>query len=120
MTLSMKSFLLDQVRVDVCHLADYLHGNLMEERGVHAQELAVTGGPADDAPEHVAPSLVGRQDPVAHQEGACPGMVCNDPDGYVKVFVLAVFLPGKITDKADERGEQVGVIVALARPGGPR
>ena len=73
----------------------------------------MTCSPADDAPQHIAPSLIGWQYPVAHQESACPGMVCNDPDGHVKVFVPAVFLPGKITDKADERGEQVGVIVAL-------
>ena len=52
---------------------------LMEKRLIQAQLGPVAQCPADDSPQHVAPSLVGRDDAVRHQEGAGTDMIGNHP-----------------------------------------
>ena len=85
----------------------------MQKGTVHTEKFAMPGSPADDSPEYVTATLVGRQNTIADEEGARPGMVCNDPNGDINILIRAVFLSRKVADKGDERGEQIGVIIAL-------
>ena len=52
---------------------------LMEERLIQAQLGPVAQCPADDSAQHVAPSLVGRDNAVCHQERAGTDMVGDHP-----------------------------------------
>jgi len=64
--------------------------HLIQEGLVDAQQLAVAGGPAQQAAQHVAPALVGGQHTVADHEAGGTDMVGDDPEGYVLLLALAV------------------------------
>ena len=52
----------------------------VEEGIVHAQELAVAGGTAEQAAQHVAPALIGGEHAVADHEGGGADVVGDDPE----------------------------------------
>ena len=84
----------------VLALVDLDHGlhDLIEEGAVHAQELAVAGGPAQQAAQDVAPALVAGQDAVADEEAGGPDVVRDDAEGHVVVVALAVVGAGDLAD----------------------
>ena len=84
----------------VLALVDLDHGlhDLIEEGTVHAQELAVTGGPAQQAAQDVAPALVAGQDAVADEEAGGPDMVRDDAQGHIVLVALAVVGAGDLAD----------------------
>ena len=57
---------------------------------VHTQQLAVTGSPAQQTAQHIAPALVAGQNAVGDHEGRCPDMVRDDPQRNVHLDALAV------------------------------
>ena len=90
------SIVLAQLRV--CGLAgldDSLH-QLHQERAGDAQHTAMAGSTAQQAAQHIAAALVGRQDAVGHHKGAAADVVGDDTDGDIGLVVLAVGLVGNV------------------------
>ena len=90
--------LLPKLRVLALVFMDDGVNDLIEEGLVHAQKLAVAGSPAEQAAEHIAPALVGRQNAVADHEGGAADMVGDDTQGDVHFVALAVIGAGKLAD----------------------
>ena len=76
---------------------DSVH-HLVEEGTLHAQELAVAGGPAQQTAQHVAPTLVGGQDAVADHHDGGTDMVGDDPQAHVRLVAFTVVSAGDLTD----------------------
>ena len=68
-----------------------------------AERVGPPHGPADDAPQHVAAALVGRDDAVVHQEGHGAGVVGHHPQGDVGLgFARPVGAAGERLGHGDE------------------
>ena len=76
---------------------DSVH-DLIEERFVHAQQLAVTRGAAEQAAQDVAPALVGGENAVADHEGRRTDMVGDDAQGHVSLVGLLIVCAGDLGD----------------------
>ena len=88
--------LLPQVAILALIFVDHGVHDLIQERLVHAQELAVASGPAQQAAQHIAPALVGGEDTVANHERGRPDMVRDDPQGHIPFLALAIERPGEL------------------------
>ena len=66
-------------------------------------------GPADDAAQHVAPGLVGRQHPVGDEKGHGPGVVGQDAQAHVGPPARAVAGAGGRLGGGHDGGQHVGV-----------
>ena len=88
--------LLPQVGIGALVLMDHGVHHLVEEGVVDAQELAVAGGPAQQAAQHVAPALVAGQDAVADHEDGGADVVGDDPEGDILGMTLAVVGAGDL------------------------
>ncbi len=84
---------LPQLGVVALVLVDDGVAHLIEEGLVHTQELAVAGGPAQQAAQHVATALVGGQHAVADHEGGGADVVGDHAEGHVLGGGLAVGAP---------------------------
>ena len=89
---------LPQLGVVALVLVDDGVAHLVEEGLVDAQQLAVAGGPAEQAAEHIAPALVGGQHAVADHEGGGADVVGDHPEGHILLVALAVPGPGDFAD----------------------
>lgn len=87
------------------HLVDQVGGDHL----VDAQQVGVAHGPADDAPQDVAPLLVGRDDAVVDQEGHGAGVLGQDAQRHVGALLGAIGHPGELAGPGDEAAELVGV-----------
>ena len=72
--------------------------DLIEERFVHAQQLAVTRGAAQQAAQDVAPALVGGENAVADHEGRRTDMVGDDAERHVGLVGLLIVCAGDLGD----------------------
>ena len=72
--------------------------HLVQEGLVDPQQLAMAGGPAEQAAQDVAPTLVGGEDSVADHKGGGADVVGDDPEGDVGGMALAVAGPGDLSD----------------------
>ena len=77
-----------------------------------AQQPAMAHCPADDAPQHVAAALVGRQYPVRDEEGDGPGVVGDDLVAEALRFEGVRVVAQQLQQPRVEWREQVGVVVA--------
>ena len=102
--------LLDQRRPG---LAQHLGGRLDQHRGhglVDPEPTRRQHGAPDDAAQHVAPALVGRQDAVGHQHGHGPAVIGHQPQGDVGLLVARRTGRRQVGGgRLDDRREQVGV-----------
>ena len=81
---------LPQLGVVALVLVDDGAAHQVEEGLVDPQQLAVAGGPAQQAAQHIAPALVGGQHAVADHKHGGADMVGNHPEGHVLLPALAV------------------------------
>ena len=102
---------LGELRVGGLHDVEHHPGGLVQERPAEADVAAVADGAAHDAPQHVAPALVGRQDPVADEKGRRAGMVGDDLHGDVGGRVLPELPAGQLLGAGDDGPDQVGVVI---------
>ena len=72
--------------------------DLIEERAIHAEELAVTRRAAQQAAQDVAAALVARQHAVADHEARGADVVGDDAQGDVARVALAVVRAGDLAD----------------------
>ena len=89
---------LPQLGVVALVLVDDGVAHLVQEGVVHTQELAMAGGPAQQAAQHIAPALVGGEHAVADHEGGGADVVGDDPQGHVGGVALAVGGAGNLGD----------------------
>jgi len=68
-----------EMGIGLPHLSDDGLGDPGQKGLFQSQGAAETDGPPHDAPEHIAPPLVGGQHPVGHQKGGGPAVVGDDP-----------------------------------------
>ena len=73
----------------------------------------MTHGPAHDPPQHVPPPLIRRRDAVGDEEGGGARVVGDDAHGDVLLLLVSVGLPRQPLDVADERPEEVGLVVRV-------
>ena len=83
--------------------------DLVEEGLVHAQELAMAGGAAQQAAQHVAAALVGGQNAVADHEDAAADMVGDDAQGHVHLMALAVVGAGQLAHLVGDVHDRVHI-----------
>ena len=76
---------------------DRVH-DLIEERAVDAEKLAVAGRSSQQTAQHIAAALVAGQHTVADHEGGGTDMVGDDAQGHVFLAALAVARTGDLGD----------------------
>ena len=72
--------------------------DLIKERLIDAEELAVARCAAEQTAQDIAATLVGRQDAVADHKGGASDMVGDDAQGDVHLMALAVVSAGQLAD----------------------
>ncbi len=95
--------------IGVAHQAHQVRHQLVEERRLLAQLVAVADGAAHDAALHVAAAFVARDHAVAHQEGRGADVVGD----HAQALVLQVLLAGLARGGLDQRVEEVDLVVAV-------
>ena len=88
---------------------DHRVDDLIEERFIHAQELAMTGGAAEKAAQHVAAAFVGGQDTVADHEGGGADVVGDHAQRDVHFMGFAVVGAGELADLVGNVHDRVHV-----------
>ena len=71
---------LGKLRISTAVVLNHHIAKLRKKRMVNAEQLAVTGGTADDAAKHIAAAFVGRNDAVANHKRGAADMVGNHAD----------------------------------------
>ena len=92
--------------------AHRLYGGVDQGPGdlaLEAEQAGVADGPADHPAQHVAPALVGGQDPVAEQERHRPAVVGQDPQRHVGLGVGAVASAGRGLGHGQDAAQHVGL-----------
>ncbi len=100
-----------QLRIDIAHKACDLGHIVTEERLLDAQQAAVEHGAAQQAAQHIAATLVGRQDAVANHEAHGAAVICNDAQRDICGRVFAVLLARKPLSYLDEGVHKIAVII---------
>ena len=106
-----------ELGIRASHLAGHHVDEAVQERAGHAQLLAVAHRAPHDLAQHVAAPLVRGHDAVADEEGHRAQVVGDDPHRDVvgrrraARRQRAVDAAGRLADGAQQRREQVGVVV---------
>ena len=98
-----------QLRVLALVLMDDGVDDLIEERLVDAQQLAVARGAAEQAAQDVAAAFVGGQDAVADHEGRRADMVGDDAQRHVGLVGFLVMRAGDLGDLVGDVHDGVDV-----------
>jgi hypothetical protein len=98
-----------ELRIRIAHQLDEVGHQLVEERLLLAQLIAVADGAAHDAALHVAAAFVRRDHAVGHQERGGADVVGD----HAQRIVRQVFLAGLACRGLDERVEDVDFVVAV-------
>ena len=103
---------LPDLRVEVAHHVRHRLHQPEDERLVHVQDAPEAGCASQDAPQHVAPTLVGRQGAVGNGEREGADVVGQHPKGHIRLREPAfVRLAGDLFDPPDDRLKEIGVVV---------
>ena len=87
---------------------DRVH-DLIEERTVDAEELAMARGSSQQAAQHVAAALIAGQHAVADHEGSRADVVGDNAQGNVLLAALAVARAGDLRDLVRDVHHRVDV-----------
>lgn len=87
---------LPEFGVGIAHQFDHGGNHVVDERSVDADQASVTGGAADQAAQHVALAVVGRQNAVRDHEADGADVVGNDFQSQVALIVLTVSDAGDV------------------------
>ena len=98
---------LDQRRVGLAHDLDGGVDQAGGDQVVDVEQVGVAHGAPDHAADHVAPTLVGREDAVADQEAHGPGVLGQDAQRHVLGLGSAQPTPGDRLGGLDERDHHV-------------
>ena len=103
---------LDQLRERAAHPLDHRLAHGVEERALEPEQHPVPRGAAQDAAQHVAAAFVRGQHTVADQEGDGAGVVGDHTQRHVRLGPGAERHPRELLGAGEDRGEQVGLVVA--------
>ncbi len=98
-----------QLREGVAHLGHQCRDDLIEEAAVGTQLVTVTAGAADDATQHIAAALVGRQHAVGDQKAARTDMVGHHFERGLAFVAAADGLGGG----GEQAFEQIDLVVGI-------
>ena len=107
------SQLLHQQRIGFAHFSGQIVGQLVEERLLNLQLVAVTQPAADDAAQHIGPILVARRHAIGNEKGARPEVVGNDPQGRIGEYRFAAADACEFARPPHEARKQVNLKVAV-------
>ena len=102
---------LDQIGIGGAHHADRRLGQLRHHERLGAEHVGEADRSADDSPQHVAATLVGREDPVVDEHRARTSMFGEDAEPEaVTILVVTdqVLLAGQRLGLVDQRLHQIG------------
>jgi hypothetical protein len=105
---------LHELGVGPAHLFDDDTRDVEEKRLFHPEEHSVTRRAAQHATQNVAPALVRREDAVPDQERTGARVIGHDADRGVLLIVAPHPIAGDRLRSLDQRGKEVGVVVARA------
>ena len=83
--------------------------DLIEERLIHAEELAVPGSSSEKTAQDIAAAFVGRQDTVADHEGRGADMVGDDAERDVHFLGLFVMCARELGDLVRDVHDRIDV-----------
>ena len=107
-----KSLLLVQFGEVAAHLLFEDVHQFIDEGIVEVQEaVAVAYGTAQDAADHVAGLVVGRQLPVGNGEADRPHVVGNDPHGHIALGIGTIGDAGGLGKSRNQRLEHIGIVI---------
>ena len=98
-----------QLRITVPGAFDYSQRQVRQEFALNTQQAAMTGSPADQTAQHVAPSLVGGHNAVGNQEGGRTDMVRDQTDGNVRFVVCSVGFSRDLADPVSQGADGIHV-----------
>ena len=98
----------DELGVGVAHHPDATVDHLAEHQPLDAGDVREADGTADDAAQDVAAILVGRNDPVGHEERHGAGVVGHEAEGHIGDLGFAEPMPGDPLRLVDEHRQHVG------------
>ncbi len=99
-----------QLRIGAAHDGHCRVDQLRGDHLVDPEEEGVADRPADDAAQHVAPVLVGGEDPVAHQEGHGAGVFGEDAQRHVGTCPGAERRRRRLLGRRHQRRQHVGLV----------
>ena len=99
------------MRIRLAHHLDDRRGEVAQERLAPAEQPAVPDGPAEDPAQHVAATLVGRQDVVGDEERDRARVVGDDLVAESLGFEALGVVPEDLAHPVVDRREQVRVVV---------
>ena len=99
-----------QVGVDRRHVVDDPLGDADEEGLREAQLPAEADGAADEAPQHVAPPIVARNDAVADEECGATAVLGHDANGRIRLIAGAVLHLRQLAHPGHDGLEEVGLV----------
>ncbi len=98
-----------QVGIGLAHELDRGVDELRRDELLDAEPVRVAHRAPDESTQHVAPSLVRREDTVAHEEADRTGVVGHDPQAHVGRLVGAVPRTRESLCHVDQRRQCVGL-----------
>ena len=98
-----------QVGVGLAHDLDGGVDELGGDEVLDVEPVGVANRASDETPQHVAPTLVRREDTVADEEADRARVIGHDPQAHVRRLVGAVTSAGELLRHVDQRGEHVGL-----------
>ena len=104
---------LDQFRVGLAHGRDDRVDNLHQGGLAAPQQPGVPHPPPQDPPQHVAPPLVGRIDPVAEQEGHGAAVVGEHPVAHPLRRLRVVWPPHDLGSPLQKRPKEIDMVVGV-------
>ena len=102
-------FSLHELRVVVPHFSHQCGHELVEKRLGLSELVPMPDRPPDDAAQHVAAALVGRNHPVDNEKGACANVISDHP----QTRRIEVPRAGNLRRLADQRLEEVDIVIAV-------
>ena len=106
-----------QVGVGVAHHAHHGGDERGRDRPLHAEQVGLPNGPANEATQHVAAILIAREHAVADEERQRPGVIGQDSERHVDLGVLAVGPPRERLGPGDDRAKERPSPRRRAHPG---
>ena len=102
-----------QVGIMTAHQLDYRGRHICQERLVKANQLAKTGGAAQDHAQHIAAAFIARQHAVADEEGHSAAVVGDGAVAEQMLAAVCVALAEELLDTIHDWAKRIRIIVVV-------
>ena len=100
-----------QLRIGRLHFRNDNIGELVEEGTLETEQPPVASSAAQDTPQHVAPALIRRQDPVRDHKRDSAKMIGNDAHRPILIFGSPIRPMGELLNRPNDRAKEIRIIV---------